>query len=462
MKTRNKVNYFVILVTFITMLKTIQKFVLIGFGLWINLGFAQSKMYFTNGIHKQKIPFEFHHNLIIIPMEVNGVELNFILDTGASKTVIFTLNERDSLVLNNTQNVELRGMGTGEPIQAILSEQNNTKLGHIIGVDQTIYMVYDEHFDFSSKVGMTIHGIIGYEFLKNFVTTIDFTKKLIIVENTSHFKIPESKKFSKLDLTFHQNKPYLDGKIKLPGSLEFDAKMLIDTGNSDALWVFEDHEKNVLCPTPYFIDYLGEGLSGSIEGKRTKIQSFQFGEYKFENPTIAFLDSTATTYARVFEERNGSIGNQIINRFKIILDYPNKTLYLKKNNTFSQEFRYNRTGIELSYFGKVLVENKVLPSENNYTNHENENGHVVSFMIDYEYEFKPLYGIYKIRKDSPADVAGLKVNDMLYSIDGKLAHELELEEINHIFQGDIGRNLTIQVDRNGIRYTFKLQLKDLL
>ncbi len=440
--------------------KTIQKFILIGFGLWLNIGFAQSSMFFTNGIQKQKIHFEFHHNLIIIPMEVNGIELNFVLDTGASKTVIFTLNERDSLVLNNTQNVELRGIGTGEPIQAILSEKNNTKIGNIIGVNQTIYMVYDEHFDFSSKVGMTIHGIIGYEFLKNFVTTIDYTNKLILVEISSHFKTPKSKKYSRLDLTFHQNKPYLDGKIKLPGSSEFDVKMLIDTGNSDALWIFEDHKKNVLCPTPFFVDYLGEGLSGSIEGKRTKIQSFQFGEYKFENPTIAFLDSTATAYARVFEERNGSIGNQIMNRFKIILDYPNKTIFLKKNKSFSKEFRYNRTGIELSYFGKTLVQNKAIPSDNSYTNQSN--GHVIAFMIDYVYEFKPLYGIYKIRKDSPADVAGLKVNDMLYSIDGKLAQEFELEEINHIFQGDIGRYLTIQVDRNGIRYTYKLQLKDLL
>ena len=75
--------------TFITMNKTIQKFILIGFGLWLNIGFAQSSMFFTNGIQKQKIHFEFHHNLIIIPMEVNGIELNFVLDTGASKTVIF-------------------------------------------------------------------------------------------------------------------------------------------------------------------------------------------------------------------------------------------------------------------------------------------------------------------------------------------------------------------------------------
>lgn len=461
MKTRKKVNRFVILVTFITMYKSIQIFAILGSVLWSNLGFTQSKMYFTNGIQKQKIPFEFHHNLIIFPMEVNGIELNFILDTGASKTVIFTLNERDSLVLNNTQNVELRGLGTGEPIQAILSEQNNTKLGNTIGINQTIYMVYDEHFDFSSKVGMTVHGIIGYELLKNFVTTIDFINKQLILESSNHFKKPKNKNINSLNLTFHQNKPYLDCKIKIPETDEFDAKMLIDTGNSDALWVFENSEKGIVCPKPYFTDYLGEGLSGSIEGKRSKISSFQFGEFKFDKPTIAFLDSTATIYAKVFEERSGSIGNQIFNRFKIILDYPNSVIYLKKNKSFAKEFRYNRTGIELSYFGKILVENKVLPSEGNYSN-ENENGHIVSFIIDYAYEFKPLYGIYKIRKDSPADIAGLKVNDILYSIDGKLAHDFELEEINHIFQGDIGQSLTIQVDRNGIRYTFKLLLKDLL
>jgi hypothetical protein len=425
------------------------------------MSMAQGRMHFINGVTKQKSTFIFHHNLIIIPIVVNGMELNFILDTGASKTVIFTLNEKDSLVLNNIQNVELRGMGNGKPIQAILSEKNNIRFGNIMGSNQTIYMVYNEHFDFSSKVGMTIHGIIGYELLKDFVVSIDFNSKFLTFKHPEYFNPPKNKKFNELNLTFHHNKPYLDGILIINDSVEVSSKMLIDTGNSDAIWVFENKEKGVVCPENYFWDYLGEGLSGSIEGKRTKVNKFQFGDFVFKKPTIAFLDSSATSFARVFEDRNGSIGNQIINRFKIILDYPHQKIYLKKNNDFPKDFKYNLTGIEISYFGKTLVQSKSKSEETGFALNKNDNAYNIDFVINYQYVFKPIFGIYKIRKGSSAEEAGLKVNDMLYKINGKYAYEYEIDEINYIFQGFEGDNISLLVERNGLIYSYDIKLKEM-
>jgi len=425
-------------------------------------GFAQGKMQLNGGSIKQKTKFEFHNNIIILPVEINGISLNFILDTGASKTIIFTLEDSDSLVLNNTKIVELRGLGLGEPIEAMISENNQIKLGNIIGYNQTIYMVFDEHFDFSSKMGKTIHGIIGYDLLKDFVVTLNFNDKSIIFKNPEEFKPPKSKKFEKLDLSFHNNKPYIESYITIKDTTTYFSKMLIDTGNSDALWVFEDEQKGITTPTPFFRDHLGEGLSGSIEGNRTKIKSFQFGSFTFSNPTVAFLDSTSTTYARIYEERNGSIGTQILNRFKMILDYPNKQIYFKKNRSFNLEFKYNRSGIELSHFGKTLVQKQKITTDIPYSKGESTNNRTIEFLVDYMYEFKPIYGIYKIRKNSPAEIAGLKVNDILNKVNGKNAYEFELEEINAIFSGDIDKNISLHVERNGIILYYEFRLKDLL
>ena len=48
---------------------------------------------------KIKIPFELSHNLIIVDVVFNGVNLKMIADTGASKKYCFSLPNNESMVL---------------------------------------------------------------------------------------------------------------------------------------------------------------------------------------------------------------------------------------------------------------------------------------------------------------------------------------------------------------------------
>ena len=44
-----------------------------------------------------ELPFQLIHDLVIIQVEINGVELSFLLDTGVDSTIMFNLKEVDSL-----------------------------------------------------------------------------------------------------------------------------------------------------------------------------------------------------------------------------------------------------------------------------------------------------------------------------------------------------------------------------
>ena len=44
---------------------------------------------------KTVIKFKLINNLIFIPMTVNGVELNFLLDSGVAETLLFSLENKD-------------------------------------------------------------------------------------------------------------------------------------------------------------------------------------------------------------------------------------------------------------------------------------------------------------------------------------------------------------------------------
>ena len=55
--------------------------------------------------------------------------------------------------------------------------------------------------------------------------------------------------------------------------------MLLDSGGSDALWLFENSKKEIKTPKKFFNDILGEGLSGIIYGNRSRIPRLKIGGF---------------------------------------------------------------------------------------------------------------------------------------------------------------------------------------
>ncbi|MGB5418420.1 MAG: signaling protein, partial [Algibacter sp.] len=68
------------------------------------LSFSQDKFIIQNKNQSDKIRFKLINNLIIFPVEINGVTLSFLLDTGVSKPIIFNfLNVSDSLLIKDAE-----------------------------------------------------------------------------------------------------------------------------------------------------------------------------------------------------------------------------------------------------------------------------------------------------------------------------------------------------------------------
>ncbi|SHL85629.1 aspartyl protease family protein [Chryseobacterium polytrichastri] len=70
---------------------------------------AQNSFEIKN-VKKTVIPFKFINNLIFIPVTINGVELNFLLDTGVAETVLFSLENKD-IQLSNIEKIKFSGLG---------------------------------------------------------------------------------------------------------------------------------------------------------------------------------------------------------------------------------------------------------------------------------------------------------------------------------------------------------------
>ena len=424
--------------------------------------FSQSDFNFYGDNQKvASVRFKLINNLIVIPLEVNGEKLSFILDSGVDKTIFFNLSEVDSLKLNNIKKITLQGLGSGQPIEALLSQKNDMKISNYRSTNQDIYVILKDKFDVSGRMGITIHGIIGQRLLKNAVVNINYSTRRIKFYNPKHFIYPKCRKCETFPLEFFRNKPYLNTKVQLDtvGNNLTDVKLLIDTGGSEAVWLFENTKKEIKTPINHFNDILGEGLSGTIYGNKSRIKKIVFGKYVIKNPTVSFLDSTSTLFARKFKKRNGSIGGNILKRFKLWIDYPNKKITFKKNASFRGGFEYNMTGLDVVYNGKVLVRENESKSVVAFgVESETVSDNTVSFVKNYTYKFKSSYIINSVLPGSPAEKAGLLKGDILEKVNGVAVYNYSIRQLMNKFQEGDNKRIKIVVQRKSKSIGFRFRL----
>jgi len=425
---------------------------------------SQSKFNFYGTKNKKvSIKFKLVNNLIVIPIEVNGSPLSFILDTGVDKTILFNVAHNDSIDLNNVKKIRLQGLGKGKPIEALLSSRNTMKMKNFVSNSEAIYVILRDEFDVSGKMGVTIHGIIGHKIFKDAIVSINYSTKKLTLYNPNGYVAKKCRGCQKFPLQFYRNKPYIDAKVQLDtiGDTYTDVKMLIDTGGSESLWLFENTKEEIKTPIRHFKDILGEGLSGTIYGNRSRIKGVKIGRFQIKNPTVSFLDSLSTFHARKFKERNGSIGGNILKRFKIWIDYPNKKMHLKKNGSFKGGFEYNMSGLDVGYNGKVLVKEKDTNTHiDSYarTDSETNNNFTINYSINYRYQFKPSFIVTHVLSDSPAGKAGIKKDDIIISINKRYVYELTLHELLNKFRRGHRKKIIMKVERNGMPMKFQFQL----
>lgn len=414
---------------------------------------------FQGRSYKSSIPVKIIGNLIFIPIVVNDVPLTFLLDSGVNQTILFSLDESQELELNNVEKVQMRGLGVAVSVDGLRSTQNKVSIGKVADNSHEIFIILDSEINFSSHVGIPVNGIIGYELFKNLVVEIDYDKqKLHLFKDISKVRGLAGKQVTKIAISIELHKPYVMANIFRNGN--HASKLLVDTGNSDALWIF--NSSNIQIPTPNFDDYLGRGFSGNIYGKRARVQKFTFADYHFEQPIVAFPDSASTRGLKMVDNRAGSVGGEILKRFKVVFDYRNQSLYLQKGKNFESDFRFNMSGMEVHHNGVQWIKETVAMNTKINTTAYDLVGDVIRNDFKYKFELKPVYLISTVRENSPASIAGLQEKDIIVKINGVWAHRYSLSEINEILKSVVGKRIQIEVDRQGKNIKIEFYLKKAL
>ncbi len=387
--------------------------------------------YFLSGNSKfTRIPFEMHANLIVVPVKVNDSDtLHFILDTGVSSVLITNPDAIKKQKLHFTRKVQLTGAGEGQALTASVAIGNTIQMSKMTATHQNMVVLDEDVLKLSEYVGVPIDGIFGYDVFNNFVVTIDFLHRELVLVRPESYKY-RRKQGERYPIVIEDTKPYADVVALVEGGRELPIRVVIDTGAGHALLIDKTPTNKIQLPQKVLRAQLGRGLNGVINGNLGRIDKVRFGKYELENVLASFPDSVSFgVKLSARDERHGNIGCELLRRFKVTFNYADRYMILKPvKRRLKETFEHDMSGMEVRAKGE---------------------------------DFRQYY-IDKVVEDSPAWEAGLQEGDEVLFINNRSSNDLIISEIYKILQKGEGKEISLLVRRNGSIQFVKFQLKRMI
>src|SRR5690606_26608750 len=100
------------------------------------------------------------------------------------------------------------------------------------------------------------------------------------------------------------------------------------------------------------------------------------GEFRLEGIKTAFPDVRYFSSITNMEDRNGSLGGEILKRFTAVFNYGEGTISLRKNSMFNDPFDFNLSGIDLQHNGMRYISESIAEAGSVVNDREDSYGNV--------------------------------------------------------------------------------------
>ncbi len=305
--------------------------------------------------------------------------LNFILDTGSGGISIDSGTSVHMKIPTKASDRTIRGIAG---IRKVSFAYGHTL--HLPGLSVDSLNFHINNYDILTSVyGEKIDGIIGYSFLSRYIVRINYDSMLISVHTKGRIKYPRGGFLMKPLLV---NIPVTAATVR--DEREVSARFYFDTGAGMCLLMSSDfvQDSSLLRSGTKWHVSQAEGLGGKAPMRQGVVKQVKLGPYKFRNvPAYIFDDEyNITSYPYL----GGLIGNDLLRRFNLIINYDKRDIHLTPNSHFREQFDYSYTGLGMYYIdGEIKV-------------------------ID-------------IMKGSPAEKAGFKEEDIIIAVKNNFSQNIQ-------------------------------------
>lgn len=339
--------------------------------------------------------------------------LNFILDTGSGGISLDSTTTAYFGLKPTPSDRTIRGIGGVRTVSFL----NNQKL-HLHGLTVDSLNFHINNYDILSSVyGEKIDGIIGYSFLSRYIVKIDYDTSLLEVWSRGSLKYPRGGYLMRPLIT---TLPVQQARVR--DETAINARFLYDMGAGLCLMLSQDfvNDSALLDKRRKLFAKEAEGLGGKVDMQMTVIKEVKFGPFKFKNVPVYIFDDNynITSYPYL----GGIIGNDLLRRFNVILNYEQRHFYLLPNKHYNDPFDYAYSGIELYYV----------------------NGQII---------------IGDVARESPAEKAGLQEGDEVVSVNNVVGGNLD--KLKGALQST-GERVRVIIRRNGEMTQYDFKVKSIL
>jgi PDZ domain/Aspartyl protease len=316
----------------------------------------------------------------------------FVLDSGGD--YIVTPEVAAAVQAKSSGGLQLQGVGSATE-GAGFTHINSIAIGNAV-VHNQYMLVLPIATGFGVAEGMKIDGMVGYQLLARFLTTIDYanSKLTLAMPSAGPAAMPGAAAISF----------FIDGTIpRISVSVDgVTASAEVDTGNRAGLelsspFLAVHPAIAALAKTPAGV--VGFGVGGPAYARLGRVPTLQIGPYAITNSVASFTFQTKGAFADPFNPAN--IGGAIWRRFDVTFDYSHQQMLLAKNAEFDAPFPYDRSGL---------------------------------FLID----TNGAYAVLSVFAGSPGAAAGLAKGDVIVAINGAAASSESLAALRALLSGPAG------------------------
>lgn len=278
--------------------------------------------------------------------------LNFIFDTGCGGISLDSLTAQRLHLVPHPSSAYIRGIA-GMRREELLDAMQL----HFGPVTLDSVTVQVNNYDILSSVyGEKVDGILGYTFFSRYLVRVDYDNSRIDIYTKGPVTYPKGGYLLRPRLA---GLPMTEGRLN--DARDISSRFYFDTGAGLCLLFSSEFTTDSAVFGPKRkrpVRTEGAGLGGKKEMQLTTLKNFSIGPFRFRQiPTYVFDDSYDVTN---YPQLGGLIGNDLLRRFNLILNYSKSEIYLTPNESFHQPFDYSYTGLTIALIGGKIVVTDVM------------------------------------------------------------------------------------------------------
>lgn len=339
--------------------------------------------------------------------------LNFVLDTGSGGISLDSATAAHIKISTVPSDRTIRGIAGS---MVVRYAYNHTLHLPGLSVDSLNFHINDYDI-LTSAYGEKIDGIIGFSFLSRYIVKIDYDSSKIHVFTKGAIKYPRGGFMLRPQISFIPN---FGSTIR--DARTVSGRFYFDTGAGMCLLLSTDfvNDSAFIGKRRKWYATQAEGLGGKAAMKQGVVKQLRLGPYKFRNvPTYIFDDEYGITQ---YPALGGLIGNDLLRRFNLTINYERSEIYMMPNTHFKDAFDYSYTGL-----GMYVIEGEIM---------------VVDVMAG-----------------SPAEAAGFKPDDIIVAVQNNFSKNIQAYK--NLMQTP-GEKLKILVLRESGPVVLTLKVKNIL